>query len=182
MKIDISQEDYEFLKELQHELNTQETDHQADPRYWGIMETRMVAVPEGCGDPYIYMGDGVTNTLEEAVAYVDEIIRDYGSETAHTWYEMDKNFIDDVADFINNHIDDMARVVYMEEKPYISHETGAFLTKRACKNYIEKYGYKHSNPHTYGMTAFRNPELERLLNILKNLKFNKDEISDSDNQ
>lgn len=178
--ITLSDEDYEFLKDLQHELNTQETDHQADPRYWGVMETREVAVPEGCGDPYIYMGDGVTDTLEEAVAYVDEIIRDYGSETAHTWYEMDKNFIDDVADFIHDHIDNTARVVYMEEKPYISHETGAFLTKRACKKYIEKYGYNHSNPRTYGMTAYRNPELERLLNILKSIDYGDNSVQQED--
>lgn len=178
--ITLSDEDYEFLKDLQHELNTQETDHQADPRYWGVMEVRAVAVPEGCGDPYIYMGDGVTDTLEEAVVYVDEIIDDYGADTAHAWYEMDKDDINDVADFIHDYIDSQVRVVYMEEKPYISHETGAFLTKRACKKYIEKYGYNHSNPRTYGMTAYRNPELERLLNILKSIDYGDNSVQQED--
>ena len=73
MKIEISQEDYEFLKELQHELNTQENDGNADPLFWGVEETC-----EECrgadgdfgGDPYIRYDDGKW-TLEEAVAEVE---------------------------------------------------------------------------------------------------------------
>ena len=38
MKINISQEDYEFLKHLQHELNVQENDGNAEPVYWGVSE------------------------------------------------------------------------------------------------------------------------------------------------
>ena len=33
--IQISDEDYEFLAELQHELVTQDNDGNADPVYWG---------------------------------------------------------------------------------------------------------------------------------------------------
>lgn len=32
-------------------------------------------------------------------------------------------------------------------------------------------GYNHSNPHTYAMTAIRNPEYETLINILKTINF-----------
>ena len=171
MKIEISQEDYEFLKELQHELNTQDTDGQADPRFWGVMENRMEGVPDGCGDPYVYLGDGVTENLEGAVEYVEGIIRDfYDEETIAIWDNLDKEDIDGVADFIHDHIDNEARVVYMEKRYHISRMTGAFLTKRACKEYIEKYGYNHSNPQTYAMTAIRNFEYERLLKILKTIK------------
>ena len=174
MNIEISQEDYEFLKELQHELNTQDTDGQADPRFWGVMENRMEGVPDGCGDPYVYLGDGVTENLEGAVEYVEEHLKsevyDYGEETEAIWVDLDKEYIDEVADFIHDHINNEARVVYMEKKYHISRMTGAFLTKRACKEYIEKYGYNHSNPQTYAMTAVRNFEYARLLNILKTMK------------
>ena len=64
-------------------------------------------------------------------------------------------------------------VVYVEKVKRITPFTGAFLTKRACKNYIERYGYNHNDPHTYAMTAYRNFELVRLLNILKTIKFEK---------
>ena len=39
MKIDISQKDYDFLKDLQNELNTQSTDGNAQPVFWGVAET-----------------------------------------------------------------------------------------------------------------------------------------------
>lgn len=35
----LSQVDYDFLKDLQHELNTQTNDGNADPVYWGVMES-----------------------------------------------------------------------------------------------------------------------------------------------
>lgn len=76
----ISDEDYEFLKDLQHELNTQENDGEAEPIYWGVMEHKMEAAPEGCGDAFIYMGDGRTMTTEEAVQYVEENLNDYREE------------------------------------------------------------------------------------------------------
>ena len=121
MKIEVTQEQYEFLKELQHELLTQPTDGQASPKFWGIMEEREVGVPDGCGDGRIYMGDGV--------------------------------------------------VITVDKKSELSTYTGAFLTKRACKEYIDKYGYNHANPHTFAMTAIRNPEYETLINILETMKF-----------
>ena len=61
-------------------------------------------------------------------------------------------------------------VVYVENVKRVTPFTGAFITKRACKNYIEKYGYNHNDPHTYAMTAYRNFELGRLLKILKTIK------------
>ena len=33
-QIKINEQDYEFLKDLQHELNTQDNDGTADPLYW----------------------------------------------------------------------------------------------------------------------------------------------------
>ena len=58
MKIEISKEDFEFLKDLQHELNTQPNDGNADPVFWGVLESEEVGVPDGCGDPYITYDDG----------------------------------------------------------------------------------------------------------------------------
>jgi hypothetical protein len=66
------------------------------------------------------------------------------------------------------------RVVYESIEERISRETGAFLTKRACKEYIERYGYNHSKPHTYALTAYRNFELARLLKILKTMEMKED--------
>lgn len=174
MKIEVTQEQYEFLKELQHELLTQPTDGQASPKFWGIMEEREVGVPDGCGDGRIYMGDGVVITLEEAIEYVNEWLTscdDPDGFVKQEWDDVDKEWMQDVADFIKTYIDMQCRVVWVDKKSELSTYTGAFLTKRACKEYIDKYGYNHPNPHTYAMTAIRNPEYETLINILETMKF-----------
>ena len=168
--IQISDEDYEFLKDLQHELNTQTNDGNADPVYWGVMETREVGVPDGCGDERIYLGDGGTETLEGAVAYVGSYVVD--DEDMEAWNEVDKTNIDDVVTFCREKLGmPEVRVVDVEKKSEISRQTGAFLTKRACQQYIDRYGYNHSQPRTYAMTAYRNFEFERLLKFLKTMEF-----------
>lgn len=173
--IQISDEDYEFLKDLQHELNTQTNDGNADPVYWGVRETRMEPAPEGCGEAVIYMGDGALMTIEEAVKYIDENIRNHCEELQEEWKEVDKRWMDDVVTFVHDEMGfSECRVVWQDEKPFISQETGAFLTKRACSEYIEKFHYNHSNPHTYAMTAYRNFELARLLKILKTMEMKED--------
>jgi hypothetical protein len=170
--IQISDEDYEFLKDLQHELNTQTNDGNADPVYWGVMETCEVGVPDGCGDERIYLGDGGTETLEGAVAYVGSYVVD--DEDMEAWNDVDKTNIDDVVTFCREKLGmPEVRVVDVEKKSEISRLTGAFLTKRACQEYIERYGYNHESPRTYAMTAYRNFEFERLLKILKTMELNR---------
>ena len=172
----LSQVDYDFLKDLQHELNTQTNDGNADPVYWGVMESEMKGVPEGCGDPIIYMGDGGTMTTKEAIEYIEnDYLSDLDDADKEEWADVDKTDMDDVVRFMNENLnwhDVRMEDQRLEER--ISRETGAFLTKRACKEYVERYGYNHSKPHTYAMTAYRNFELARLLKILKTMEMKED--------
>lgn len=177
MKIEISQEDFEFLKDLQHELNTQETDGNAQPVFWGVEETVEECRGEYSdfgGDPYISYDDGKWS-LEEVIDEVEDAFENepeyYNDDVRNAWNEIDKTSIDDIYDFITEQLkwDNNYGVVYVEKVKRVTPYTGAFLTKRACKNYIERYGYNHNNPHTYAMTAYRNFELARLINILKKL-------------
>lgn len=176
--IEISREDFEFLRELQHELLTQPNDGCADPVYWGVMETREVGVPDGCGEPIIYMGDGCTMELDDVVHYIEgEYLTDIPDEKREEWESLDKKDMGAVIDFMHEELGwNESRVVYVEKKDSLSEITGAFLTKRACKEYIKKYAYNHAKPHTYAMTAFRNFELEKLLNILKTVKFEQPKL------
>ena len=181
MKIEISQEDYEFLKDLQNELKTQENDGNADPVFWGVEET-----VEECrggdgeygGDPYITYDDGKWS-LEEAIEEVEDELKnnpEYSDEWLHKeWEEVDKSCAEDVYEFMTGmlHWEGIYGVVYVEDVKRVTPFTGAFITKRACKEYIRKYGYNHNDPHTYAMTAYRNFELGRLINILKSLNFEK---------
>ena len=179
MKIEISQEDYEFLKDLKNELNTQTTDGNAQPVFWGISE-----IYEECrgggdfgGEPRIVYDDG-NYTLKEAIENVEQALDNetygFGEEERERWKEVDKNDAEEVCEYMRNTLggrNSIYYVAYVEKVRRVSEYTGAFLTKRACKNYIEKYGYNHNSPHTYAMTAYRNFELERLLKILRSLDF-----------
>ena len=182
MKIEISQEDYEFLKDLQHELNTQETDGNAQPVFWGVSETQ-----EECrgeygdfgGEPRIVYDDG-NYTLQEAIENVEQALdsETYGfsDEEREKWKNVDKDDAEEVCEYMRDVLgwDNIYHVAYVEKVRRVSEYTGAFLTKRACKQYIERYGYNHNNPHTYAMTAYRNFELERLIKILGNLEFKEE--------
>ena len=173
MKIDISQEDYEFLKNLKKELNEQTTDGTAQPVFWGVLEDKNVLAVDGDGEPYITHSDGVWD-INDAIEYVESIIDDYDEDTLDDWKSIDKTSMDDVYDFIKYALNgDAGEIIYLKKDQVISKNTGAFLTKKACKEYIEKFGYNHSNPKTYAMCAFRNFELEKLLDILRNLNFSE---------
>lgn len=174
-KIELPKEDYDFLKELQHELNTQQNDGNADPVYWGIIETKEDAVPDGCGETKVHLGDGDVRDLKGCIEFVGEYIGDYPEEVHRIWHEdVDHDDIGDVADFIRDELKMQADIVEVSEVSFISRETGAFLTKRACQEYISRFGYNHSHPHTYAMTAYRNFELARLLKILKTIDFKEE--------
>lgn len=174
--IKIQKDDAQFLRDLQKELLTQPNDGNADPVYWGVMESEMKGVPEGCGDPIIYMGDGGTMTTKEAAEYIEnDYLSDLDDADKEKWTDVDKTDMDDVVRFMNENLKwHDVRVVYQRLEEHISRETGAFLTKRACKTYIERYGYNHCRPRTYAMTAYRNYELERLLKILKTMEIKED--------
>lgn len=174
--IEINEPGLEFLKELQHELNTQTTDGNAEPVFWGIMETKKQPVPEDYGGtPYIRFDDGLYS-LEEAIEVIQDTLdfdeNDY-MEEKEKWKNIDKTDIDEVHRFMTEvmKFDNIYDIIYIENQNVLSTYTGAFITKRAAKEYIEHYGYNHNNPHTFAMTAIRNPEFEELINIIKNLKF-----------
>jgi len=171
MNIEISKEDYDFLKDLQHELNTQDNDGTADPLYWGVLEEEEEYVPEGCGEPRISNDDG-SWTLDEAVKYVNDIIIEYDKGIQDMWNDdIWKDDAEDVCNFMRETLKwDWCDVYYVEKVDRISNYSGAFLTKRACKQHIEKNHYHYDNPRTYAMCAYRNYELERLLKILKTIK------------
>jgi hypothetical protein len=169
--IKISDEDFKFLKDLQEELNNQENDGNAAPVYWGIMEDYEALCFEGEGEPRIPYDDG-TFTLEELAEAIEDDIDSFTQAEKAEWDAINKNDLDSVMDFVNEHWNEdrtIGEPYWVEIKQQLSRYAGAFLTKRAAKNYIENYGYNHDNPRTYAMTAYRNFELDRLIKILKTI-------------
>ena len=174
-------EDKEFLKELQNELNTQPNDGTANPVIWGVLESHIQPVPDGYGEFAMILDNCTSYTVEEFIEVVEDCINDSEDEEEikeflEEWKNIDKKDAVDIVDFYNDLLGGQAEVFECIKRDEISHQATAFITKRACKEYIEKFGYNHNNPRTYAMCCYRNFELEKLLNIIRNL--NIDDIKE----
>jgi hypothetical protein len=166
----MTKEELEFLKELQHELRTQDTNGQAAPRFWGIIETGKRLVPDGFGDETVVRDGEETYTPEEYVTHIRELLlEEDDDELDESWADVNKDSIDEVINFANGVLDREAEVYEMEKYQKLTDQTGCFLTKRAAQKHIELNNYHYTNPRTYAMTAWRNPEFERFMNIFENL-------------
>lgn len=146
MKINISQEDYEFLKNLQHELNIQENDGNAEPVYWGVSEIYEEFRGESGdygGEPYITYDDG-KYSLKEAIEEVEDALNtdDDCDDVKEKWKEVDKSNPDEVRDFMTEQMgwDNIYDVIYVEKVRRVNEDTGAFLTKKHVRSILKSMG------------------------------------------
>ena len=168
----LPKEDAEFLAALRHELLTQPTDGSRDPRFWGVIEEELeygykeeFGYGWGVWDHYNCCYVGNINDLQSVIGeLVDKDGYDYGYE--------EFSDCEDIESVIEraNELGGSFSISYYRRRHVLSDEH-IFLTKKACQEYIDRYGYNHNKPHTYVMTAERCPEYERLLKILKKTKW-----------
>ena len=146
-KRDISQEDIEFLKRLQLEMNTQDTTGTADPRFWVIKGSERVVDNEN-PDELVLQVDGstVTSTTEETVKYLnDNILPDCNIdrenckiETGYTWdfkltytedgeEEYEDLSTQEVNEFLANNGHDGTMIIGISIRPFMYPNT-MFLT------------------------------------------------------
>lgn len=171
-------DDIQFLKELQAELNSQANDCQASPRFWVIMDYRNVPGHEDydSGEYEYFHNDGdhvrfsnfseLKEFIEEYYEFeIDEELRellDDESEDFETLWEY-------IEDNLNN--DGYFSSVFVKEEKFIVQNT-MFLTKEEAKSHLRLNHYHYtSKAHTYAMTAWRAPKVERLLKILSEFDF-----------
>ena len=168
----LPKEDAEFLAALRHELLTQPTDGNRDPRFWGVIEEELeFGYQEKFGKGWgVWDNDncrfvGYINDLQSVIdELIDEDGYDYGEEEF-----TDCEDIESVIERANE-LGGSFSISYYRRRHVVSDEH-IFLTKKACQEYIDRYGYNHNKPHTYVMTAERCPEYARLLKILKETKW-----------
>lgn len=175
-------EEIEFLKELQGELKTQEIDNQAAPRFWVLMDYREVpAHEEYNADRMSYHhndGDHTEfKTTHELKNFLDEHYLD-DDETGELIDVLDDHNIsfEELWEYVKEYqnYDGFFSEVPVREEAFIVPDT-MFLTKAEAQQHIKLNHYHYtSKVHTYAMTAWRSPKVERLLKILED--FNWDSI------
>lgn len=161
-------DDIQFLKELQKELITQDNDVQASPRFWTVGDYRMVPCPEGFQDEH-----HVVAPQRECYGEINSILKEIEEdELDELSVEAKEDFKeigceDSALDWFKEYYDEDADIVPMREEHFIRPNT-MFLTKAEAKRHIELNHYHYSSKaHTYAMTAWRAPKVERLLKILE---------------
>jgi len=167
-------EEIKFLKELQEELKAQEHDCQAAPRFWTIGDYHMVACADGCEDTYEavipskeYYGDaeGLLKEIEENE--LDEM----SDEAKEEFDEITCNITG--MEWLCKYYSDDTELVPVREEHFV-HPNTMFLTKQEAKDHLKSNYYHYSSKaHTYAMTAWRAPKVERLLKILETFDWDK---------
>ena len=197
----ITKEDIYFLKELQNEINTQDTICQRDPRFWVVMQTvRTYGFSDEYSDDYIlvnsddyeYAYDNIKDSFELIEEYMDEFGEDREYKDWKCEYikcsetisitgileygekeEWELKTLEDVMDFMNDEVlgEDIFKLVYYKDEEQIVPNT-FFLTKRECEEHIKRNSYHYNKPHSYAMTAWRSSQVEKLYDILHNVNWN----------
>ena len=197
----MKKEDIEFLKKLSETMRTQEHDCQAAPRFWVVAQSIKEYVGEDYGSNVDLVTEDGDTVIENANVknVVDYFMKEYSDEVKERRitinympsyceiFVLDKENgeieeeetlfdIDDVIRFFEEHdiiSDSYYRTVcYNINDASICPDT-MFITKESCKNHIRLNGYHYHNPHTYAMTAWRSPEVEKLWKLLEETDWEK---------
>lgn len=173
--------DFKFLEELQVEMVNQDTDAQASPRFWVIRDYEW----EISGDAYydkitIYIPKSnenyeITDFIVNIENYYETLVNDLPDELLNELRVM-QTVIPNVSKeqkeeiclkWIQDNLTDEVEIIYESNIPRIVPNT-FFLTKREAQEHIKANHYHYSDKvHTYGMTAWRSPQVERLYEILE---------------
>ena len=197
----MKKEDIEFLKKLSETMRTQEHDCQAAPRFWVVAQSVKEYVGEDYGSHVDLVTEDGDTVIENADVknVVDYFMKEYSDEVKERRitinytpsycdiFVLDKENgeaeeeetlfdVDDVIRFFEEHdiiSDSYYRTVcYNINDASICPDT-MFITKESCKNHIRLNGYHYHNPHTYAMTAWRSPEVEKLWKLLEETDWEK---------
>jgi len=171
------QKDIRFLKELQEELKTQETDSQAAPRFWVIRDYQTVVCPDGYHDEY-HVASVKREDFDEVYALLEDIEADeldnLSEEARESFNEIGGCAIPAI-EWLQEYWSDDAELIPVKLEGFICPNT-MFIIKKEAEEHIKANHYHYSpKAHTYAMTAWRAPKVERLLKVLE--KFDWDSVN-----
>ena len=191
----ITNQELEFLKELQAELNTQDTICQANPRFWVIKGTERIYHVEDEYDGFEFYDEDecsvVADGLEEMVQYLkendDSMTYSYnksrysGEQIVAEWIDEDSddNCIIAESKYEIQELIDLAGVGGIKVISYVNklkiYENTMFLTQKDAEDHLKANHYHYSDDaHTYAMTAWRSNRVEKLIDILQSVDFGKE--------
>lgn len=168
----------EFLKNLQKELQTQDHDYQAEPRFWVVMDYKKEPCWEENAEEWILYSPNRCGecelTREAIISVIESYEMDETREIDEILKEIDFKDDDSILWWFRKEIDEFAYLVPQHEVSFIVPDT-MFITKKDAKEHIEKNKHHYtSRAHTYAMSALRSPSVSKLWDILE--KFDWDSV------
>jgi len=175
----LNKEDIEFIKNLSHEMKTQDNRCTAQPYALVIRtKTRQIRDFDNCENRGVYWDETEYDTFEEfvdafkeyylednethkAVDYLEEWVEDIEELRSHE-YNFDKHFNIQITTFAYED-------VMTADSSNGMYEGNLFLTEKACRKHIELNHDHFKEPDTYGIHLTRNPEMEKLYEIIHKL-------------
>ena len=183
----MEKEDREFLKELQHEMLTQDTVCQANPRFWVVMQTVKdywvdddidgICIYDTYAAENVFDGEieDLANWIKEEFDVIEKCEYDGGyleivCEDENEFY-IDN--ISEIKDFLEEYASGQYSICNYRNRAEIVQDT-MFLTLRECKEHIKGNSHHYnSTAHSYAMTAWRSPQVEKLYKILEKDRLGK---------
>lgn len=156
--IQVSDEMYEFLTELSVELNLQDHRATAMPYFFQVQHQKQISVPSGCGTEGWHLDGTILTTVDEIKEAVFEY-KDWDLDDPEhqvLFEKLDEWAIDEIMD------ENYTKINIDTEDVY----DNAFLTEKACKAHIVANKHHYGNPQDFLTHAFRNPELEKVMEFL----------------
>ena len=196
-KHNITRNEIEFLMKLQKEMNTQDTVSQADPRFWVIKgSVKEYGIEDGYEDGTDIIDEVdrnvVAQNLEEFTIFINDCILDDINVEYDRNYEIEYNKNADTVSIHHNEEPDEETEYDLDEfikwvnsfgytfdtVNYIIRDkiypNTMFLTQKEAENHLKQNYYHYSeDAHTYAMTAWRSPDVEKLYMILHSVDFEK---------
>lgn len=164
--------DIEFLTDLQREMDIQDTDGQASPRFWVVRDYKWTL-----GNENIHDRVSLYSCSEDWFLSIDEYAYDILNGDRHDDFNEEQieqlvaSVISDddhlTLEWAQEHDDKNIEIAYEIRIPYIVPNT-LFITKKECLEHIRTNHYHYTgDAHSYAMTAWRSPSVRRLWQVIE---------------
>ena len=172
--MELSKNDIAFIKELSHKMKTQDNRGTAQPYALIIGEkTTRVTDPRYSDNVAVHWCENNYYSLDSLIKGIAE----FHNDEHHLAIQCITENIADMSDLfryeyeISQLLGDSFNVYAYEEVEDFSGSYGGnfFMTEESAKNYIEQNRHNLSEPFTYGIHLYRNPEMTKLYEIIHKL-------------
>jgi len=163
----LTPEDIKFIKELSHEIKTQDTRGTAQPYGLTVLQEFMYPTCGGYADELVCEWGDRLYREDEWDEFVEDIKEVYEDDIVEEIESMD-GFLDLMDSSLSDEIEASVSYVIIDRKPDPM-RFNFFLTEKAAQEYIEKDKHNLHNPSLFGVYLHKNDEMKKLIEIIHKL-------------